>query len=332
MLSELTRANARTLARLGQSGAIFGAALVELADGGLDAFVLTADMGNPAGMARFKGRYPERFVNVGIAEQNLVGVAAGICSEGHAVVASAQAAFISMRSFEQVRQYAGYMRLPLVLVGVAAGFGLTFFGNTHYAIEDIALMRAIPGMTVVSPSDAGQATKAIAAGLASRSPVYIRCTGGRSSPVVYDSEFDFELGRAIELRQGRDVTIFATGAVVTNALRAAVALSEHGIDAGVVDVHTLKPLDAECVRRHVDSRLFVTVEEHSVVGGLGAAVAEVLSALRHHPPLMKIGVDDRFFTPGDYEYLIAAAGLDVPSIVARVRSSWMSNVRGDSEK
>jgi transketolase len=313
--------SSRTYSRLGQAGALFGMGLFDAIEAVGNTFVLTADMGKPAGMGRFKTRCPEHFVNVGIAEQNLIGMAAGFASEGHPVVASAQAVFISMRSFEQVRQYLGYMKLPIVTVGVSAGFGLTFFGNTHYAIEDIALLRTIPGITILSPSDAGQAAKAIVAALKSKSPVYIRCTGGLNAPSIYKSDYDFEIGKAIEIKPGSQVAIFATGTVTANALEAAHALAEKGISAAVIDAHTIKPLDTACINRYAEHKLLVSVEEHNIIGGLGGAISEHLAGLHAHPQLLRLGVKDRFFTPGDYPYLIQQSRLDAASIAEDILSA-----------
>lgn len=320
----ITEGSSRTYARLGQGGALFGMGLFDAIEVVGNTFVLTADMGKPAGMGRFKTRCPEYFVNVGIAEQNLIGMAAGIASEGYPVVASAQAAFISMRSFEQVRQYLGYMKLPIVTVGVSAGFGLTFFGNTHYAIEDIAVMRTIPGMTILSPSDPGQAAKAIVAALTSRSPVYIRCTGGLNAPVIYKSDYEFEIGKAIEIKAGTDVAIFSTGTVTAYALEAARTLEDAGISTAVVDVHTIKPLDYACIDRFRGCRLLVSVEEHNVIGGLGGAISEHLAVLDSHPRLLRLGVKDRFFIPGDYPFLIQQSRLDAVSIAEDIMSAMPS--------
>jgi transketolase len=313
--------SSRTYSRLGQSGALFGMGLFEAIEVVGNTFVLTADMGDPAGTGRFKTRYPEHFVNVGIAEQNLIGMAAGLASEGHPVVASTQAVFISMRSFEQIRQYMGYMKLPIVTVGVSAGFALTFLGNTHYAIEDIALLRTIPGITILSPSDAGQAAKAMVAALKSNSPVYIRCTGGLNVPSIYKVDYDFEIGKAIEIKPGLQVAIFATGTVAANALEAAHALEEKGISAAVIDFHTIKPFDTECIDRYVRHNLLVSVEEHNVIGGLGGAISEYLVGLHAHPQLLRLGVKDRFFTPGDYPYLIQQSRLDAASIAEDILSA-----------
>lgn len=313
--------NRRTYSRLGQAGALFGMGLFDAIEVVGDVFLLTADMGKPAGMGRFKTRYPERFVNVGIAEQNLIGMAAGFASEGYPVVASAQAVFLSMRSFEQVRQYLGYMKLPVVIVGVSAGFALTFFGNTHYAIEDIALLRTIPGITILSPSDAGQAVKAIVAALNSKSPVYIRCTGGLNAPSIYKFDYDFEIGKSIKIKPGSQVAIFATGTVVANALEAAHQLEGKHISAAVIDVHTIKPLDTECIDRYADYKLLVSVEEHSVIGGLGGAISEYLTGLRPRARLLRLGIRDQFVTPGDYNYLMQQSRLDSASIVEDILSA-----------
>lgn len=310
--------NARTYSRLGQGGALFGVGLIEAVAEGGEVTVLTADMGKPAGLGRFKDRFPDHFVNVGIAEQNLVGMAAGLASEGRRVVASAQAVFISMRSFEQVRQYLGYMQLPVVCVGVSAGFGLTFFGNTHYAIEDMALMRAVPGLTVLSPADAGMAAKAIGSALRAGRPTYIRCTGGLNAPAVYTTDVSFEIGKAIPVRPGTRVAILSTGAITANAVQAADRLAADGISTAVFDFHTIKPLDIATLQACLGHSLLVTVEEHTITGGLGGAVAEYLATLPAHPPLVRLGVNDRFFVPGDYAYLIAQSRLDAASIAEEI--------------
>lgn len=314
MSNETVQMNVRALSRLGQNGALFGVGVMEVSEKFSNIMVLTADMGKPVGLSRFKARFPQQFINVGIAEQNLLGVAAGICSEGVPVVASAQAAFISMRSFEQVRQFLGYMELPVVTVGVSAGFGLTFFGNTHFAVEDVALMRTIPGMTILSPADATMAAKALVAAVEARKPTYIRCTGTPNSPIIYSSETEFVIGRAVRLREGFDVCLIASGNVTGNALSAAELLEREGYSVAVLDFHTIKPLDVEALEHCRQFKLIVTIEEHSIIGGLGSAVADHLSSYATHPYLLRLGVRDRYSVPGDYEYLLAQNRLDSVSI------------------
>ena len=254
---EINKLSSYTFSKLGQSGAAFGIGLLEANKSIANIKVISADMSRPAGLGRFINLFPDQFFNVGIAEQNAVGIAAGMSSEGNNVIVTAQAVFITMRSFEQVRQYFGYMKLNATIVGVASGFGLTFFGNTHYALEDIALMRSIPGMTVLSPSDAGQAAKMIVAAIQLDTPVYIRFTGSLNCPIVYKEEFDYEIGKAIKVKDGLDITIFATGLMVYNSIKAAELLETHKISVRIIDMHTIKPIDSTTIQDCFDSNLFV---------------------------------------------------------------------------
>ena len=315
----MNKFNPRVYFRLGQSGSIFGMELMEQA-GNYPFKVLSSDMSVVAGLDRFKKEYPDNFYNVGIAEQNLLGVAAGLDSEGFKTIAVAQACFISMRSFEQVRQYLGYMGGKVMCVGINSGFSLTFFGNTHYAIEDMALMRSIPNMTVLSPADAGEAVKLFDAALKVDGPVYLRLSGSLNTPIVYKEDFELKIGRAITLKEGEDIAIFATGLMVSNALKAAELLLEKGITATVVDVHTIKPIDKDTIQKNCGKKLLVSVEEHNVVGGLGTAIADVLSEQRNSAPLLKLGVQDHFMPVGDYNYLVEQAGLTPEQIAASIEN------------
>ena len=309
----------RVYFRLGQSGSIFGMELMEQA-GNYPFKVLSSDMSVVAGLDRFKKEYPESFYNVGIAEQNLLGVAAGLDSEGFKTIAVAQSCFISMRSYEQIRQYLGYMGGKVMCVGINSGFSLTFFGNTHYAIEDLALMRSIPNMIVLSPADAGEAVKLFDAALKVNGPVYLRLSGSLNTPIVYKEDYELKIGQAISLKEGKDIAIFATGLMVSNALKAAELLLEKGITATVVDVHTIKPIDKDTILKNCGKKLLVSVEEHNVVGGLGTAIADVLSEQRNSAPLLKLGVQDRFMPVGDYNYLVKQAGLTPEQIVASIEN------------
>lgn len=299
----MAKYNARAYARLGQAGSIFGMALMDNLEGN-NVKVVSADMSVVAGLDRFKRTCPDDFYNVGIAEQNLLGVAAGLASEGHKSIAVAQACFITMRSFEQARQYMGYMKNNVITVGINSGFALTFFGNTHYCIEDLTLMRSIPGMTVLSPADAGSAVKAFEAAMKHDGPVYLRLTGGLMTPMVYKEDFDYAIGKSITLKEGSDITIFATGTVVANVLKAAEMLEVAGLTVKVVDMHTIKPIDKDAIINSRGSKLLVTVEEHNTNGGLGSAVADVMAAEGGMPRLLKLGVQDTFSAVGDYNYLL----------------------------
>lgn len=313
-MSEL-KYNARAFSMLGQSGAVFGLAAPALRER-YPIKILSSDMSVAAGLNRFKSSYSADFYNVGIAEQNLIGVSSGLSAEGFKSVAVAQACFITMRSFEQVRQMMGYMHHPVIAVGIGSGFALTFFGNTHYAIEDLSLMRSIPGLVVLSPADAGEAVKAFEAALKIDSPVYIRLTGGLNTPIVYRKDFDYIIGQSnVVFEEGRDVTVFATGSMVAQSIEAAGILKERGIKLSVVDVHTIKPLDVNAIGEHLNSKLLVSVEEHNVTGGLGTAIAEYLSLWSHSPSLLRLGVQDVFSKPGDYGYLLAQHRL-TPELIA----------------
>jgi transketolase len=320
-MTEINKSSSRVFARLGQSGAAFGVGLIDQAEAAENIVVLTADMAKPAGLSKFAALHPERFYNVGIAEQNLVGVAAGIANEGFKVVASAQACFLSMRCYEQVRQYSGYMGLPVIYVGVSAGFGLTFFGNTHYALEDVSLYRSIPGMVVISPSDAGQAVKAMAAALASDDPVYIRCTGVPGLAPIYKEEFEFEIGKGITLQDGSDIAIISSGSVTRNVLAAVEVLEKiFNLSFKIIDMHTISPIDKDLLDTCLNCKILVTVEEHFIDGGLGSVVAEFLSE-KHSgikPHLLRLGVKNKFSIPGDYSYLLKANDLDSDGLVKQI--------------
>ena len=310
--------NSRAWFRLGQSGAIFGMAAPELREK-YPIKILSADMSVPAGLDRYKAMYPDDFYNVGIAEQNLIGVSAGLASEGFKVVAEAQAAFITMRSFEQVRQYMGYMKFPVVTVGINAGFALTYFGNTHYAIEDIGLMRQIPEMIVLSPADAGEAVKCFETALELNQPVYIRLTGGLQNPIVYKEDYEYTIGiNNCVLQAGSEVTIFATGSMVHQSIEAAKTLLEKGVECKVFDVHTLKPFDCSFIAEFADSKLIVTVEEHSVIGGLGTVISESMITEGLSNKLLKIGVHDCFSKVGDYNFLLQEHGLTATQIADQI--------------
>lgn len=300
----ITKINTRLFSKLGQSGSIFGIGIIEAIKELPNIVVLSSDMSSPAGLDRFKSMFPCNFFNVGIAEQNLIGIASGMASEGKIPIVTAQAAFASMRSYEQVRQYLGYMNSSVIVVGISSGFALTLFGNTHYAIEDISLMRSIPNITIVSPSDAGQAVKAFIESIKLNKPVYFRITGGLNTPIIYNEDFKLEIGTAIKLRDGNDIAIFATGSMVIQALKAAEILNNKSISVTLYDMHTIKPLDYSAIIQSSKHKLIVSVEEHNIIGGLGTAISEFLSSKGNMPKLIRLGVKDCFSKPGDYNYLL----------------------------
>lgn len=322
---EQNKPNVKLLSMLGQAGSMLGIALMEIAEQRDDVVVLAADMSTPAGLDKFKAAYPDRFINVGIAEQNMIGIAAGLADEGFLPICVAQACFITMRCFEQVRQFAGYMGGKMILVGFGAGLSLQYMGNTHYAIEDIALMRAVPGMTVMAPCDAYEAmmclSEAVTDTTRNNRAYYIRVNAGLGTPIVYDDKPHFSIGNAVELKHGHALQLIATGAMVNVALKVAAEYEKLRIVASVVNVPTLKPIHNLFQVVNSKAALIVTIEEHSVIGGLGTAVAEYITSLEQKPKLIKIGIEDRFLPVGDYDFLLDQAGLTVNKIIKRIDES-----------
>jgi transketolase len=317
-----TRASVRTWSMLGSAGT-FGLSAMALPEIHPETLILTADLRNFSGLDRFASAHPERLINVGIAEQNMVGVAAGLCNEGFSVFATTYATFASARSADPVRVNMGYMGLGVKLVGMGAGFSVGVLGPTHISLEDIAFMRAIPNMTVISPADCGETVKAVQALANYKGPAYLRLGGGVPCPVVYPEDYEFCIGKAIRLRHGDDITIIANGPMVYESLQAAKLLESYGLQVGVINMHTIKPLDTDILcDAYASARLLVTVEEHSIIGGLGGAVAEHKSSFAAAPPQLIIGVRDYFPHAGDYRHLLAETGLTANQIAISILTRW----------
>ena len=316
----MSKYNSLLLSKFGQSGAAFSFALIELAAINPSIIVLSSDMSTPAGLDKFKKTYPDRFFNVGIAEQNLIGIAAGLASEGWTPIVVAQACFLTMRSFEQVRQYCGYMGFPIIICGIGAGYGLQFMGNTHYALEDISLMRSVPNMTVISPADALESCKVLEKAVNYNKPIYIRYTDKMGCPIVYKDDYEFEIDSSVEIREGKDVQIIATGSVVSLALKCADLLAQENICTSVIDMHTIKPLDCGKIKNNVS--LIVTIEEHRLLNGLGTAVSDYLTEYGIHIPLIKFGIKDCFSDVGDYAFLLNQNGLNIDNIYTEIKKNF----------
>jgi len=315
---EINARNARQWSRLG-SRTILGQAILSLAETQQNLMVLSADLGSSSGLGRFMKAYPDNFVNIGIAEQNMIGVAAGLAKEGFVVFTTSFAPFLSMRSSEQIRMNMGYMDLNIKAVAIGSGVSMAFLGNSHYGIEDASIMRSIPNLTVVSPADCAEIIKTIFAAAEYPGPMYIRLTGEANIPIVYEDDYEFEIGKAITLREGSEVTIIANGTMVHESLEAAKILEDEGIFATVVNMHTIKPLDTSVVDRAViSSGLIVTVEEHSVVGGLGGCVAEYKTTLRNAPPQLFLGLPDHYGAVGEHRYLLEKYGLTASQIAQQI--------------
>ena len=300
--------------------ASYGEALVELGAEHDDFVVLDADLAAATQTGKFKAAYPDRFYDAGIAEENLMGMAAGIATTGHVAFASTFAMFAAGRAFEQVRNSIGYPHLNVKIGATHAGISVGEDGATHQCNEDIALMRTIPGMTVIVPSDDVEAKAAVRAAYELDGPVYMRF-GRLAVPVVNDRpDYEFEVGRGIVMREGADVTIVACGLMVQAALEAAETLSAEGVDAEVLNIHTIKPLDTELIVASAGKTgRVVTCEEHSVIGGLGEAVCSAL-AESCPVPVKKVGVNDVFGESGPAVDLLHKYGLDAEGVAAAVRA------------
>jgi len=296
--------NIRVWSLLGQTGAL-GIALLEIAKENEKIMVITSDLANISGLDRFGKIFPERLINTGIAEQNMLGIAAAFANEDFIPFAISFANFSVLRACEPTRHFMGYMKRNVKLVGLSSGFAMGIFGNTHYCKEDIAILRAISGITIISPADCTELVKAMEASSEYHGPVYLRLTGVMNNPVVYKENYDFEIGKAIILKKGTDITIIATGSMVYNSLMASEILEKQGILATVIDMHTIKPLDDQIINQEVSSsKLIVSVEEHAKIGGLGGAIAEYLCSVKHHPVLLRLGMEDIFQPAGDYHYML----------------------------
>ena len=298
--------------------AAYGDAIVALAEQYPELVVLDADLSSATMTKKFSQTYPERFFNMGIAEGNMMGVAAGLATCGKKPFASTFAMFAAGRAFEQVRNSIGYPHLNVKIGATHAGVSVGEDGATHQCNEDIALMRTIPGMTIINPADDVEAQAAVRAAAEYVGPVYLRF-GRLAAPVFNGPDYQFRMGKGVTLREGSDVTIVATGILVYEAVKAAEALASEGISARVINIHTIKPIDKELlVKAAQETGVLVTAEEHSVIGGLGAAVAEAIG--EDCPvPVVRIGIKDTFGHSGKGAELLKEFGLSSENIIAETK-------------
>ena len=298
----------------------YGNALVALGEKYDNLVVLDADLAEATKTGIFKKAFPERHIDCGIAESNMVGIAAGLASTGKVPFCSSFAMFAAGRAFEQVRNSVGYPHLNVKIGATHAGISVGEDGASHQCNEDIALMRTIPGMTIINPSDDVEAKAAVEAAYKMDGPVYLRF-GRLAVPVINDRpDYKFEIGKGVVLKEGKDLTIIATGLEVNESLEAAKKLAEDGIDAEVINIHTIKPIDADLIVKSASKTgKVVTVEEHSIIGGLGGAVAEVLSE-KCPTKMIRIGVKDTFGESGPAVKLLAKYELDAEGIYKQIKA------------
>lgn len=315
---EYSRKSISNWTRVG-SRRVFGTMMADIVEADDNTIVLAADVASSSGLSAFAEKYPDKFYNVGIAEQNMVAVAAGLAKEGYNVFIVSFAPFVSLRVQEAVKILIGYMNLSVKIVALSSGVALGVQGNTHFCIEDIALMRTIPGMRVLSPADCCEMAKCLEYANHLEGPAYIRLTGLAGSQGVYKDDYIFDINAISMLRNGTDVAILATGCITAECIRAARTLKNKGISCAVYNVCSLKPLNEKHLRLICEEyKAIVTVEEHSVIGGLGSMVGDYLLETHNSSVILKIGINDEFLPSGDYSYVLEEAKLSEKYLSKRI--------------
>ena len=305
--------------------ATFGLACLNLATEDKDnkLMVLTSDVSTSAGLDRYRKQFPDKYLDLGIAEQNLIGVAAGIASEGFDVITTTFSPFQTLRCLEQIKVNLGYMKHKVCIVGLASGVVLGSLGYTHCSIEDVAVIKSIPNISIVSPADSTEVVKALSAAVNYHESVYIRLTGGSNNPIVYQNDYNFEIGKSIILNEGDDITIFATGSMVAVSQNITKILKSEGISIELINIHTIKPMDKkQIIKSAQKSKLFVSVEEHSLIGGMGSSISEICSELKNSPRLIKFGLRDEYKISGDYSYILEENNLTAEKISEEIKKKF----------
>ena len=322
----ITKGQVRSWSRLGQRATFFAMAIPEIAKERDDLMVVTADLAQLSNLTKFAEQFPDKFVNIGIAEQNMIGVSAGLAMEGYNVFATTYASFIAVRDLEHVRQHLSNLHLNVKLIGTAAGVVAARSGVAHWASEDITFMRALPGMMVMSAADCAEAYQMARFAAEYNGPMYIRINGVPNCPMVYDENYEFEPEKISILKKGTDVALIGTGLMVHEAQETAKILEEQGISCTVANMHTIKPIDKETLKDLCENhQLIVTMEEHNIIGGMGSAVAEYKATLANTPPQVFIGFPDSFTKAGTTQYIWEQFGITAPQVAEKIRQSLGGN-------
>jgi len=300
---EVNSKNIKLWSTLGPRASL-GLGILDLAKYQKDLIVVTCDVSTSAGLDRFRKSLPNQYIDLGIAEQNMIGVATGLANEKFKVITTTFAPFQTMRCCEQIKVNLGYMQEKITMIGLASGLVLGNLGFTHCCIEDLGVLRSIPNLCIISPADSLETLKAIESSIHNKNSCYIRVTGGTNNPIIYKEDYKFEIGKAIRLKEGNDITIFGSGAVLNDCMIVSEHLKSKKISAGVINVHTIKPIDKEIiVDASEKSKLIVTVEEHNKIGGLGSSVSEVISSIKNAPRQLTLGINDSYTKSGSYKFL-----------------------------
>ena len=299
--------------------ASFGMIMLDLVKKNKNLIVLTSDVSTSAGLDRFKSQHKNNYLEIGISEQNMIGVAAGLSNDGFQVFTSSFSPFQTLRCLEQIKVNLGYMNEKIIMVGLASGLVLGPLGFTHCSIEDIGAIRSIPNIKIISPSDGLETTKAIIASIKENSSIYIRLTGGAPAPIINKTNYNFEIGKSVNLIEGRDLAIISNGAILSECYAASEILKNKNISCKLINMHTVKPLDENTLKEVFKKFKYIfTVEEHNVIGGLGSAIAEFFSNLKTDNRLVRIGVDDLYSKSGSYHFMKKINNIDADSIVETI--------------
>jgi len=303
--------------------ATFGMIAMDLAEKYPELIITTSDVSTSAGLDRYKNKFPNQYVDVGIAEQNLIGVSTGLSSEGFKVISTTFSPFQTLRCAEQIKVNLGYMKQKICMVGLASGLVLGNLGFTHCSIEEIGVLRSIPNISIVVPSDPFEVFKILEEAVNYKNSLYIRLTAGANTRIINSKDYKFKIGKAIEIMSGSDVAIISCGNILGNCIDAAVSLRKNKISCSVINMHTIKPLDKKKIFEISKKfKLIITVEEHNIIGGLGSAVAEVLSGVISNTKLVRLGADDHYSSGGSYEYLKNIYGLSVQKIIRTILKNY----------
>ncbi len=307
-------------ARMGPR-AMFGQFMIDIAKKNKKLMVLSADLGRSSGLDRFKSKFPDNYLSVGISEQNLIGVASGLAKEGYKVFVTSFAPFLSMRASEQIRMNLGYMKLPVNIVALGSGVSMGYLGNSHFGLEDIAVMRTVPGLKIFSPADCAELGK-ILYNLSGNNvgPTYIRLTGIPGSSSVYNKKFNFDLNELNILKKGQDLLIIGTGSVLSQCLIASNKLEKYKLSCEVLNLHTIKPINKKLINKIKKFKTIVTVEEHSLIGGLYSIISEQCATHKISKNLISISLPDKFGPTGTYNYLMDFHGLTGEKIAKKIKN------------
>ncbi len=314
---QFDRKTLRFLARMGARG-VLGQAVYDMAKDGKEFYVISADLARASGFERFGNEFSDRMLNAGIAESNMLGMASGLSSSGIPVIATTWATFASARIADQVRNYMGFMRSNVKLVGLDSGYENNRFGYTHTNGPDISIMSSIPNILILAPSDGIEIYQAIQAAVEYNGPVYIRLTGGQTLPIIHDEDYEFQLMQADVLSEGSDVAFFANGSILPTVIKVAERFKESGYSCRVVNLHTLCPVDHRIIDDSCGASLIVSVEEHPKNGGMGSMLASYLAGKDKHPPIEIIASKEEFTPAGSYQYALSYNEMDENSIFERV--------------